>query len=65
MVLKGLVRGEGSGWAGGYLQYVYLLGLWNSMNLDRKEEEFLDQKRVSAKQREKPLPLTITGNKPM
>lgn len=33
--------------------------------LSREEEEFLDQGRESAKQREKPLPLTITGNKPM
>lgn len=65
MVFKGLVRSERSGWVGGYLQYVHLLGLWNSMNLGREEKEFLDQKRVSAKQREKPLPLTITGNKPM
>lgn len=50
---------------GDNLQYMHLLGLWNSMNLGREEEEFLDQKRVSAKQREKPLPLTITGNKPV
>lgn len=65
VVLKGLARSEGSGGTGGYLQYVYLLGLWNSMNLGREEEEFLDQRRVSAKQKEKPLSLTITGNKPM
>lgn len=30
-----------------------------------EKEEFLDQGRVSAKQREEPLPLTITGNKLM